>query len=522
MTDDAPISRRAFIVAAGAAGATAVGAAALVGLTRKGGRPLAGGFVDDGSAAGHLLRDRARVPAVRRTTRVPLVIVGGGIAGLSAAWWLRRHGMHDFTLLELATSTGGNSRGGANAVSAYPWGAHYVPVPGPRATWVRLLFEEMGIFANGEWSERALCVAPRERTFVHGRWREGLEEALVSGPGDADEMRRFADEIGALRASGAFTIPMALGAPASSPLDGITADEWLRQRGFRSNAVRWLVDYSCRDDFGTASRDASAWAAVHYFAARDADDAGPLTWPEGNARLVRHLAGAVAPQVVTGSAVHRVEPAGRGMRVLAGDGEWLCDRVIWAAPTFVASHVVADAPPAAFTYSPWLVTNLTMDRWPRDRGAPRPLHGDAPTTAWDNVIAGSPSLGYVVATHQSPRVTQERTVWTHYWAFAGSDPRAERRRLMSADWRTCADWVLADLQRAHPDVRECVSRVDVLRYGHAMARPVPGFLAAREALWSPARGAPVLYANSDVSGLSLFEEAQHRGITAAEAVLREG
>ena len=523
MTEGGRISRRAFVLAAGGAGVAAIGAVALVGLTRKGGRPLAGGFVDDGSAAGHALRDRSSVPSVRRSVRVPVVIVGGGIAGLSAAWWLRRNGMHDFALLELATAPGGNSRGGANAVSAFPWGAHYVPLPGPRATWVRLLFEEMGILANGAWSERALCMAPKERIFVHGRWRDGVDDALVAGPADAAEMRRFGEEITALRETGAFTIPMALGAPSASPLDAITADELLRQRGYRSPAVRWLVDYACRDDFGTASRDTSAWAAVHYFASREGDEeSGPLTWPEGNARLVQHLAAAVSPRIVTGRAVHRVEPTAGGMRVLAGDGEWLCNRVIWAAPTFVATHVMDDQPPVAFTYSPWLVTNLTLDRWPRDRGSPPAAHGDAPTAAWDNVIADSPSLGYVVATHQSPRVVQERTVWTHYWALAGSDPRAERRQLMAADWRTCAEWVLADLERVHPDIRECVSRIDTLRYGHAMARPLPGFLAARQALWHPVRGARVLYANSDVSGLSLFEEAQHRGITAAEAVLREG
>lgn len=520
MTEDAGISRRAFIIVA-AAGATAVaiGAAALVGLTRKGGRPLAGGFVDDGSAAGHALRDGSAAPAVRERRRVPVVIVGAGIAGLSAAWWLRRAGMRDFTVLELASTVGGNSRAGENPVSAYPWGAHYVPVPGPQATWVRLLFEEMGLLSGGAWSERALCVAPQERTFVHGRWRAGLEEALVAGQGDQDELRRFADDVAALRATGAFTIPMAEGAPGTSPLDQQTAEGWLRARGYRSRAVHWLVDYACRDDFGTAARDASAWAAAHYFAAREPVEHGPLTWPEGNARIVRHLESAVAPHLVTGRAVRRVERAGAGMRVVAGDTEWLCDRVIWAAPAFVASRVVETPPPVAFTYSPWLVTNLTFDRWPRDRGAARRAHGDPPTAAWDNVIADSPSLGYVVATHQSPLVVQERTVWTHYWALAGADPRAERRRLMAADWRTCAEWVLADLERAHPDVRECVSRIDTLRYGHAMARPLPGFLAAREALWREPAGARVLYANSDVSGLSLFEEAQHRGIAAAEKVL---
>jgi glycine/D-amino acid oxidase-like deaminating enzyme len=525
MSDDSlPLSRRGFLVAAVIGGAGAIGAASLVGLTRKGGRTVAGGFVDDGSAAGHAIRDRARVPSVGRVVRVPVVIVGGGVAGLSAAWWLRRHGMHDFTLLELAATPGGNSRGGENAVSAYPWGAHYVPVPGKRAEYVRMLFEEMGLLANGQWSERDLCLSPRERTFVHGRWRDGLEEAMTLGAGDRDEMRRFAEEMAAFRASGAFTLPMAIGlrGTSASPmarLDALTAADWLRDRGYRSAAVRWLVDYSCRDDFGTRSRDASAWAAVHYFAARDAEEEGPLTWPEGNARLVRHLVGAVGANVVMSCPVHGVARHGRHVRVLAGDVAYDCDRVIWAAPTFVAQHVVEDAPRLSFSYAPWLVTNLTLDRWPRDAGSGASSRDRVPAVAWDNVIADSPSLGYVVATHQSLRLVQERTVWTHYWALADGDPRVERRRLMAADWQTCAEWVLSDLERAHPDVRECVSRVDTLRYGHAMPRPVPGFLAAREKLWDVERGARVLYANSDVSGLSLFEEAQYRGVVAAQKVL---
>jgi hypothetical protein len=50
-------------------------------------------------------------------------------------------------------------------------------------------------------------------------------------------------------------------------------------------------------------------------------------------------------------------------------------------------------------------------------------------------------------------------------------------------------------------------------------RPVPGFLSdpvRRTAASSPP---PILYAHSDLSGLSLFEEAHHRGIVAAEAAM---
>jgi hypothetical protein len=67
------LSRRAFVAA--------VAAAPFVACGRKTERRVEGGFVDDGGARGHRLRDRAPAGAPHRTERVPLVIVGGGIAG---------------------------------------------------------------------------------------------------------------------------------------------------------------------------------------------------------------------------------------------------------------------------------------------------------------------------------------------------------------------------------------------------------------------------------------------------------
>ena len=60
------------------------------------------------------------------------MIVGGGMAGLSAAWRLDKRGFHDFVLLEMERQAGGNSRWGENEISKFPWAAHYVPVPAER------------------------------------------------------------------------------------------------------------------------------------------------------------------------------------------------------------------------------------------------------------------------------------------------------------------------------------------------------------------------------------------------------
>jgi hypothetical protein len=135
------------------------------------------------------------------------------------------------------------------------------------------------------------------------------------------------------------------------------------------------------------------------------------------------------------------------------------------------------------------------------------------------VIYDSPALGYVVATHQSLRTHIDRSVWTFYWALAQGAPAENRRMLLDKDWTYWKDAILADLERAHPDIRQCISRIDVLRLGHAMARPAPGFLESEERHRLTVASGNLLFANSDLSGFSIFEEAQYRGVKAAERAL---
>ena len=191
------------------------------------------------------------------------------------------------------------------------------------------------------------------------------------------------------------------------------------------------------------------------------------------------------------------------------------DHVIFAAPQFVTPYVVrglrgerGDAI-GRFEYGSWMVANLHLHARPRENGFP---------LAWDNVAYDSPSLGYVVATHQRG-VDHGATVLTYYYPLLDDNPRTGRTRLMSLNWAEWADVALSDLERMHPDLRPLVDRLDVMRWGHAMIRPSPGFRfgAARSAAARPFRG--VHFAHSDLSGIPLFEEAFYHGLRAGEEVL---
>ena len=482
----------------------------LIGLTAKAERRIDGQFVNDAFPLGHKLRDHAQFATPKQTRKIPLVIVGGGCAGLSAAWRAHKKGFRDFILLEMEREPGGNARHGENEVSKYPWAAHYLPVPNKESALVRELCQDLGLLdSDGKWDERHLCFSEQERLFIHHRWQDGLEPEVGATPRDRDQYKRFAERMRDFRSTGHFTKPLDIGVKPS-PLDSMSFADWLKQERFDSEPLNWYANYSTRDDYGALARDTSAWAGIHEFASREPEEKGPLTWPEGNGWIVTKLLERLKAHVQPNSPVYSIRKNGTGWRVFTETTEYQAEKVIFAAPTFTAQHIVEGAPPATgFVYSPWLTANLTLDRWPK---------GEA--FAWDNVLYDSPSLGYVVATHQSLATHQPRTVWTYYWALADQTPQTWRKALLDRDWNSWKEAILTDLERAHPDIRSCVSRIDIMRLGHAMARPVPGFLgsAVRKRFL---QGEPNLfYANSDLSGLSIFEEAQYRGVTAADRALK--
>jgi hypothetical protein len=131
----------------------------------------------------------------------------------------------------------------------------------------------------------------------------------------------------------------------------------------------------------------------------------------------------------------------------------------------------------------------------------------------------------VVANHQSIRQHEDRSVWTYYWAMAENTPRESRLKLLSSDWNYFKELILSDLEPVHSDIRDCVSRVDVMRMGHAMIRPTVGLIfdaqRRRLAEGDPLKGFDhVCFANSDLSGISIFENAQWNGVQAAERALK--
>jgi predicted NAD/FAD-dependent oxidoreductase len=502
-----------------------------------------------GAAAdrGHRLRDGvlAGPPAVTR--RAGVLVVGAGIAGLTAARALAKAGIDDVHVLDLEDAPGGNSRGHRLGGMDCPLGAHYLPTPGERAVEVIELLEDLGlrrrVGGRVVYDERHLCHSPQERLYVAGHWHEGLLPPIAALPAaqraaTLAQYRRYAATIERLRAGRAYDVPTARAAWTAdhAALDATSFSAWLDAQGYDAPALRWYLDYCCRDDYGAGAAQVSAWAGVHYFASRHGfhapgeggeppDDV--LTWPQGNGWLSERLAAPLGGRLHTGQVVQAVGVGRHAVEVdcwsvSAGRPErWTAGQVVLAVPLFVARHLLA-APPAALVeaaatlrHAPWLVANLHLATPLDDRpGAP---------PSWDNVLYDSPGLGYVDAMHQSTRPHPGPTVLTAYWALGGATPadlQAGRRRLLEQPAATWAEAVLADLGRAHADLPARVAQIDLMRYGHAMSVPSPGVRGSAALQALAAAAGRLHHAHSDLSGYSVFEESMYHGARAAAAVVR--
>ena len=494
-----------------------------------------GGFTGVDPERGHLLRERKAWPAPTKIHTTRVVIAGGGVAGLAAARALRLKNQQDFVLLELETQAGGNSRGSVVNGIACPLGAHYLPVPSDAAADVQNLLEELGLRKRvaGRWvyDERHLCHSPQERLFFNGEWQEGLLPLHGVGRETLTQYQRFAALVARARQSATWSVPAsrAVPSPFMESLAAITFENYLVQNGLDNPHLRWYLNYCCNDDYGAGVATVSAWAGLHYFASRHgfsapsheggdttepADREGVLTWPEGNGWLTRQLALPLKERLQTGQVVVRIATVKHGVEVDSFNTatqtveRWQAERCIVALPVFVAARVVEN--PSEFLrqaaartrYAPWLVANIHIKSPLQDRpGAP---------PSWDNVIhdAAAPnahgaSLGYVDAMHQSLQSVPGATVLTHYRAL-GDVPQG-RKLLMDTPWTAWRDVILADLSRAHPDIAAKATRIDITRYGHAMAVPVP---ATRDnPSFRSAAAGRLSFAHSDWAGYSVFEEA---------------
>lgn len=506
------------------------------------GRIISGSINGADKHTGHLLRNGLQnIPSAKNNIETEVVIIGGGISGLSAARWLQKSGQQNFLLAEMASQTGGNAAGGKNEVSAYPLGAHYIPLPNNELKEYTEFLHDCNVITGYENSlpvinEYFLCFEPQDRLYINGHWQDGIIPHFGTTKQDELEVQRFLAQMEVLRnAKGrdgkdAFTIPVASSSTdvTFTQLDKLTMKEWLQQQHYTSSYLHWYVNYCCRDDFGADYSVASAWAGIHYFAGRKgkAANAPPqsvITWPQGNAWLASQLRNNCNQNILTNHLALSIQLQGAKvivqlLNVTANTITTVtASKCIVAVPQFAGVHLLADNElrktlvKENFVYQPWMVANITSGAMQQRNGA---------ELSWDNVIYNGYGLGYVNAGQQLLQQAVKNNVLTYYLPLTAKTAVEERTL---ADKRSFEDWVQlikTDMAMPHPDFETKTERIDIWVWGHGMISPGVNFIHGniRKQLQQPIND-QIFFSHTDLAGISIFEEAFYQGINAAKATL---
>ncbi|HEX2104024.1 MAG TPA: FAD-dependent oxidoreductase [Solirubrobacteraceae bacterium] len=424
-----------------------------------------------------------------------VVIVGGGIAGLSAAWRLRHR---DVLLLEAGDRLGGRLRSDPCGEYWLNYGAHLFPAPGSLVDTmvtgcgletVRVTGGMMGLAVGSTLVTRGrvetypfrLPLSMRDR-IAFARAGLKIQRAVASHRGlerrhDFEDRRTFGEFLGPL-----------------------------------SPAVRQI--FSCAAHRATAELDElSAGCGIGLFA---------LVWGGNGSLIARNLVGGagrlpaalgreLADRARTRLRVHSIRPEGADLAVRTDAEEIRARHVIVAAQAPNAAPLVAPVAERAaaalsqIAYGPFLTVAVETSE-------------DAPMPYDDVYAMATPGRAFDMFTNQAHalRVGGPRRPGGGLMLFAGAHGAAA---LMRASDEAIVERFMADLHELFPQTRGVIAGATVHRWelGNAYARP------GRSRLQAALEGPLGAHGNLHLAGdyfaeLGNMEAAARSGRAAAERV----
>ncbi len=440
----------------------------------------------------HEVRDGQQFDTPPVSSRHDVVIVGGGVSGLSAAYFLRGR---DFLLLEKEPHWGGNAYLEEYQGQAFATGSAF----DEKDSTSEQLAREIGLIELPINSPDPTIVAGK---WVPAIWRDGLDQ-LPYPESVRDSFKKFRAEIKALDPD-----------KNVQQLDSVPFSNYLK--GYPPEIKQWWDAYGL-SNWGAKTEDSSAFVAADELQYMTADEDVRRTLPGGNGALSRQLANTLQPkygaQMIGDATIVSVDAQKTEVHITyvqAGQLRTVAAKhVIMATPKFITARLVSALPDAqheammSLRYCPYAVINMIFDK---------PVYN----RAYDTWCPGNAFTDFIVADwvlQKQPGYVQKNNILTFYTPIS----ELHRDRLLSVEGcQRIAQQVLQDFQKLTPEFSEAAPiEVHMYRRGHPMYLPRPGVFTKV----IPAASQPfgrIAFANTDsvgpVSDVSGAVEAAHHAV----------
>jgi len=440
----------------------------------------------------HEVRDGQQFDKPPVSSRHDVVIVGGGVSGLSAAYFLRGR---DFLLLEKEPHWGGNAYLEEYQGQAFATGSAF----DEKDSTSQQLAREIGLTELPINSPDPTIVAVK---WVPATWRDGLDQ-LPYSEAVRESFKKFRAEIKALDLD-----------KNVQQLDNVPFSNYLK--GYPPQLKQWWDAYGL-SNWGAKSEDSSAYVAAGDMQYMTEDEDVRRTLPGGNGALSRQLATTLQPkygaQMIGDATIVSVDPQKTEVQITyMQDGQLrtvATKYVIMATPKFITARLISSLPDVqheammSFRYCPYTVINMIFDK---------PIYN----RAYDTWCPGNSFTDFIVADwvlQKQPGYVQKNNILTFYTPIS----ELHRDRLLTVDGcQRIAETVLRDFQKLAPEFSSAEPiEVRMYRRGHPMFLPTPGIFTKVIPVANQPFGR-IAFANTDsvgpVSDVSGAVEAAHHAV----------
>lgn len=277
------------------------------------------------------VRDRQVLPSASRSSSAKVCIVGGGFAGITAAWLLAQQGI-DCVLLEAEPVVGGCARTyqPKNVHQSVPLGNVYFV---ERSETLDAMAQSVGVSIK-ECPDDMYFVGD---SMVRDIWTDADVAAVAVNPKDANGLRRFRDELLSMTDTQLPLYPVReASAEMIARYDSVSAFEFIQQ--YASPTLAMVLDAYSRSSMGAGLTDVNAFCLLNFYSDEfgASFDKGRWIMQGGTSELLKGIASSL-PDVRSDRLAYRIEKNSSGWSVLAVGSDGVVERVH-------AEHVILSSP----------------------------------------------------------------------------------------------------------------------------------------------------------------------------------